>query len=96
MQLLKPHIATEKVPQEKVDETYKKLRLQVFLGIFIGYAGYYLLRNNFSLAIPQLTQAGFSKGQLGLALSAVSLPMASVSLSWGWCLTTAMPAFSYR
>ncbi|MCD2256284.1 phosphoglycerate transporter protein PgtP [Agrilactobacillus fermenti] len=73
MQLLKPHIATTKVSADKVDQTYKRLRLQVFLGIFIGYAGYYLLRNNFSLAIPQLTQEGFSKGQLGLALSAVSL-----------------------
>lgn len=40
MNFLKPHVATEKVPPEKVDATYKKLRLQVFIGIFVGYAGY--------------------------------------------------------
>lgn len=59
--------------QQKVDQQYHRLRLQVFLGIFIGYAGYYLLRNNFSIAIPGLIKEGFSKGELGLALSAVSL-----------------------
>lgn len=43
----------------------------MFLGIFIGYAGYYLLRKNFSLAMPSLIEQGFSKGELGVALSAV-------------------------
>ena len=38
--------------KSKVDATYRRLRLQVFIGIFVGYAGYYLLRNNFSIAIP--------------------------------------------
>ncbi|MFT5451991.1 MAG: OPA family glycerol-3-phosphate transporter-like MFS transporter [Enterobacterales bacterium] len=53
---------------------YKKLRLQVFLGIFVGYAGYYLIRKNFSLAMPYLiAEHGYSKGQLGIALSAVSI-----------------------
>jgi OPA family glycerol-3-phosphate transporter-like MFS transporter len=59
--------------KSKIDATYRRLRLQVFIGIFVGYAGYYLLRNNFSIAIPGLIKEGFSKGQLGLALSAVSL-----------------------
>lgn len=59
--------------KDKVDATYHRLRLQVFLGIFIGYAGYYLLRNNFSIAIPGLLKEGFSKAELGFALSAVSL-----------------------
>ncbi|GED15148.1 sn-glycerol-3-phosphate transporter [Aneurinibacillus migulanus] len=66
-----PHI--ERLPEEQVDSTYRRLRLQVFLGIFIGYAGYYLVRKNFSLAIPYFTEQGFSKGELGLVLSAVSI-----------------------
>ncbi|MBW4803592.1 phosphoglycerate transporter protein PgtP [Loigolactobacillus coryniformis subsp. torquens] len=41
--------------------------------MFVGYAGYYLLRNNFSLAIPQLMDEGFSKTQLGFVFSAVSI-----------------------
>ncbi|WP_283582970.1 phosphoglycerate transporter protein PgtP [Limosilactobacillus difficilis] len=59
--------------KSKVHTSYHRLRLQVFMGIFIGYAGYYLLRNNFSIAIPGLLKEGFSKAELGFALSAVSL-----------------------
>lgn len=62
------------LPQEQQDSEYKKLRWQVFIGIFVGYAGYYLVRKNFSLAMPYLIdEQGFSKGELGIALSAVSI-----------------------
>lgn len=70
---LKPPAAKQQLPQSDVDATYKRLRWQVFLGIFIGYAGYYLLRKNFSLAMPALIEQGFSKAELGIALSAVSI-----------------------
>ena len=52
-----------------VDADYKKLRWQVFVGIFIGYAGFYLVRKNFSMAIPMLEPFGFTKGMLGTALA---------------------------
>ena len=42
------------LPEEKIDDTYKRLRWQICAGIFIGYAGYYLLRKNFTLAFPDL------------------------------------------
>ncbi len=61
------------LPPEKIDPEYKKLRFQVFLGIFLGYAGYYLVRKNFSLVIPDLVELGYTKGQLGIALSGVSI-----------------------
>ncbi len=61
------------IQEQKIDPTYKQLRWKVFLGIFIGYAGYYLVRKNFSLAIPNLIEQGYSKGDLGLALSGVSI-----------------------
>ncbi len=70
---LKPVPDKNPVPRDQIDTNYKKLRLQVFLGIFVGYAGYYLVRKNFSLAMPDLIAEGFSKGQLGLALSGVSI-----------------------
>mgnify|MGYP004609921955 FL=1 len=53
----------------KADAKYKKLRWQVFIGIFIGYAGFYLVRKNFSMAIPMLAPFGFEKGELGIVLS---------------------------
>lgn len=61
------------MPAEKIDGAYKLLRWQVFIGIFIGYAGYYLVRKNFSMAMPHLQDQGFSKGELGIALSGVSV-----------------------
>ena len=53
----------------EADEKYSRLRWQVFLGIFIGYAGFYIVRKNFSMAIPMLAPFGFEKGELSLVLS---------------------------
>ncbi len=61
------------LPENKIDSTYKRLRTQVFLGIFIGYAGYYFIRKNFALAMPDLIQEGFSKTELGFVLSFLAI-----------------------
>lgn len=71
--LLKPAAHKERLTDEQVDPTYRKLRWQVFLGIFIGYAGYYLVRKNFSMVIPDLVERGYTKADLGVALSAISI-----------------------
>jgi len=70
---LKPAPHKERMSAEKIDPTYKRLRLQVFSGIFLGYAGYYLTRKVFSLAMPDLVALGYSKAELGFALSGVSI-----------------------
>ncbi|WP_455134720.1 MFS transporter [Schaalia cardiffensis] len=41
--------AAPALPAERVAPTYKTWRTKVFLGIFIGYAGFYLIRNNVTL-----------------------------------------------
>lgn len=38
-----------RIDSSRTDAEYKKLRWQVFSGVFIGYAAYYLIRKNFSL-----------------------------------------------
>ncbi len=53
----------------EADARYRRLRWQVFLGAFIGYAGFYVVRKNFSMAIPMLEPLGFEKGELGVVLS---------------------------
>ena len=73
LKLFKPAPPIDRLPDEQIDSEYKKLRLQVFLGIFIGYAAYYLIRKNFSLAMPYLIEEGFTKTDLGFALSAISI-----------------------
>lgn len=73
MNFLKPAPHKEQLPYNRIDPEYKRLRWRVFLGIFIGYAGYYLVRKNFSLAMPDLLEQGYSKADLGWALSGVSI-----------------------
>jgi MFS transporter, OPA family, glycerol-3-phosphate transporter len=69
----KPPISSQNIPSGEVDTTYKALRFKVFMGIFLGYAGYYLVRKNFSMAMPDLLEQGYSKSDLGFALSGVSI-----------------------
>lgn len=71
--ILKPPAHRPPLSEDDTSSTYLRLRIQVFLGIFVGYAGYYLVRKNFSLAMPHLIEEGFSKTQLGFALSGVSI-----------------------
>lgn len=70
----RPAVHKTRLNEQEIDPVYKKLRWQIFLSIFVGYAGYYLVRKNFSLAMPYLIEEqGFTKGELGFALSAVSI-----------------------
>ena len=58
-----------------VDATYRRLRIQVFAGIFVGYAAYYLVRNNLALAIPDILREfpQRTKAELGTALTGLSI-----------------------
>ena len=71
--ILRPPRHREPLPEAAADIAYRRLRMQVFIGIFVGYAGYYLVRKNFSLAMPYLIEQGYSKADLGLALSGVAI-----------------------
>ncbi len=73
--LLKPAAFAAPLPPDQVDPCYRRLRRRVYLGIFIGYAGYYLVRNNLALAIPDLLaeHPEYSKAELGTALTALSV-----------------------
>lgn len=70
---LKPASAIPPLPAERIDSEYRRLRWQVFSGIFVGYAGFYLVRNNLSLAIPAILKEHpeYTKTQLGWAVTAL-------------------------
>ena len=91
---LKPEPHRPLLSKEKIDPTYKRLRWQVFIGIFIGYAGYYLVRKNFSLAMPYLVDMGFDKGFSGLLFQLMLLPMDCLSLLWVGFQTVVVPVNS--
>jgi OPA family glycerol-3-phosphate transporter-like MFS transporter len=58
-----------------VDREYRRHRRSVYAGIFIGYAAYYLVRNNLALAIPDILKEfpQHSKADLGWALTGTSI-----------------------
>jgi len=73
MSFLSPLPHKEPIAEAKVSKEYKKLRLKVFAGIFLGYASYYLVRKNFSLIKPDLIEMGWDKADLGLIGAALSI-----------------------
>jgi MFS transporter, OPA family, glycerol-3-phosphate transporter len=70
-----PAAAVPAVAAADVDSTYRRLRIQVFAGIFVGYAAYYLVRNNLALAIPDILREfpQRTKAELGTALTGLSI-----------------------
>jgi OPA family glycerol-3-phosphate transporter-like MFS transporter len=72
---LKPAAFAPSLPPDRVDAAYRRLRRQVFVGIFAGYAAYYLVRNNLALAIPDILREypQYSKAALGSALTGLSI-----------------------
>lgn len=74
---LQPPAHKPLIEKEKIDKTYKQMRLKVFIGAFIGYAAYYLVRKNLSLAAPGMIEDGLlDKASVGIAGSAVSIAYA--------------------
>jgi MFS transporter, OPA family, glycerol-3-phosphate transporter len=72
--LYKPAPFIERLPDDKIDAEYKRYRAQVLGTIFVGYAGYYLVRANINVAKPYLiSELGFTKGDVGLLASALTI-----------------------
>lgn len=73
--LLQPAADAPRLPADRIDPAYRRLRWQVFAGIFIGYAAYYLVRKNFALAIPDILKhyPQYSKAELGSAMTGLSI-----------------------
>lgn len=70
----KPAPFIQPLPVEKIAPVYTRFRIQMMITIFTGYAGYYLVRKNFSLVKPYLIrEVGFTTSEVGLIASALSL-----------------------
>lgn len=72
---LRPAAPVAPLPPERADAEYRRLRRQVFLGIFVGYAAFYLVRKNFALAMPDILRdyPQYSKAALGSAMTGLSV-----------------------
>lgn len=70
--LLSAPPAAPRVPDAQVRPLYHKYRFSVFMGIFIGYAGFYLIRNNVSLVSAVLKEHDLMTAtDIGLVANAV-------------------------
>ena len=68
----KPRLAAD-----KIDGEYRRMRLKVFLGAFFGYAAYYLVRKNLSLAAPDMIRDGLlDKETAGFAMAGIPIAYA--------------------
>lgn len=96
LSLFRPAPHKARLPKEQIDPVYRRLRWQIFMGIFFGYAAYYLVRKNFALAMPYLVEEGFSKGDLGFALSGISIAYGFSKFIMGSFSDRANPRYLYR
>ena len=79
-----PPQAKPLLPKEKIDGVYKSMRFKVFMGSFLGYAAYYLVRKNLSLASADMIAEGLiDKQGVGIAASAVSIAYAFSKFGMG-------------
>lgn len=75
MYLFRPAPHIPRLPAAEVARLYPRLRWQILESTFIGYATFYLVRNNLPVVSKELGEAaGYSKGQIGdmLALTAIA------------------------
>lgn len=85
------------LPPEKIPGTYRSMRLQVFTGIFLGYAGFYLIRNNVSLVAAILKENDLMNTVgIGIVANAVLFAYGLSSSSWLCSLTVQTPAISFH
>lgn len=70
LSIFKTGPSANKVPEEKIQETYGRYRIQALLSVFLGYLAYYIVRNNFTLSTPYLKEhLDLSATQIGLLSS---------------------------
>ncbi len=60
--------------KEKTKKLYKHFRLRILYSMIVGYAIYYFVRANFSMAMPVfLKELGYTKTDLGIVLTLFSI-----------------------
>ncbi len=73
--LFRPAAHVHRLPDEQIRKLYPKFRWRILESTFIGYATFYLVRNNLPVVSKEMGQAlHYSKGQIGdlLALTAIA------------------------
>ena len=75
LDFLAPPKHKPELPAEKVKSTYTAMRWKVFIGIYLGYAAYYLVRKNLSFAGADMIELGYID-KVGLGDAMAGMPIA--------------------
>ena len=75
LDFLAPPKHKPELPADKVKSTYTAMRWKVFIGIYLGYAAYYLVRKNLSFAGADMMAQGYLDPS-GLGDAMAGLPIA--------------------
>ena len=67
-----PHISPIENSQE-IKQNYRYWRLRIFIGIYAGYVLYYFSRKSIMCAAPMLLAAGYTKSDIGLLGTVLSI-----------------------
>ena len=77
LEFFNPPAPKPRMAADKIDGEYRRMRLKVFLGAFFGYAAYYLVRKNLSLAAPDMIRDGLlDKETAGFAMAGIPIAYA--------------------
>ena len=77
LDFMAPPAHKAQLPAEKIDKEYKQMRWKVFIGIYLGYAAYYLVRKNLSFAGADMISLGYiDKSGLGDAMAGMPIAYA--------------------
>jgi OPA family glycerol-3-phosphate transporter-like MFS transporter len=96
LSIFKPAAHKARLPTAEIDPLYRRLRWQIFIGIFFGYAAYYLVRKNFALAMPYLIEQGSPAAISALRFPVSPSPTDFRNSSWARFLTVRIRAFFCR
>lgn len=77
LSFLRPSVPSAQVPGDAIEATYYRKRVRALLGVFIGYAGFYLVRSNFTLSTPYL------KSQLHLSTTEIGMLSSCLLIAYG-------------
>ena len=75
LDFLAPPKHKPELPADQVKKTYTAMRWKVFIGIYLGYAAYYLVRKNLSFAGADMMNLGYIDAS-GLGDAMAGLPIA--------------------
>jgi MFS transporter, OPA family, glycerol-3-phosphate transporter len=73
--LFRPAAHIKRLPADTIQKLYPRFRWQILESTFIGYASFYLVRNNLPVVSKEMGEAlSYSKGQIGdmLAMTAIA------------------------